>query len=276
MDAVSRPAPPASEPHAGFLLPVYSLTRRELVRFLRQPHRVFGSIGQPVIFWALFGAGLRGSFHAPGFGGGEGFAAYFLPGTVAMTLLFTAIFSSISIIEDRKEGFLQSVLVAPIPRAAMVFGKVLGGALLALLHALPFALMAPMVGASLNPLSFLALGVFAFLCGLGLSALGFALAWRLDSSQGFHGAMTVLLFPMLLLSGAFFPVTGVPSALRTVMEWNPMTYAVAGLRRILYPDLWDPDLPGLKHSLMVTIGTAVVFFALAWAVSAKRTRADLQ
>src|SRR5687767_7711902 len=114
-------------------LPALSLARRELVRFLRQRHRVIGALATPIVFWLLIGLGMGRSFRGEGLPGtgGDNYLQFFFPGTVVMILLFTAIFSTISIIEDRREGFLQSVLVAPVPRVAIVLGKVLGGTALA-------------------------------------------------------------------------------------------------------------------------------------------------
>src|SRR5215211_7328963 len=133
-------------PSPGLLLPSLSLAKRELVRFLRQRHRVVGALATPIVFWLLIGGGMGRSFRAEGTPGGGNYLLYFFPGTVLMILLFTAIFSTISIIEDRREGFLQSVLVAPVPRLAIVLGKVLGGAALAFAQALLFLLFAPLVG----------------------------------------------------------------------------------------------------------------------------------
>jgi ABC-2 type transport system permease protein len=117
-----------------FLLSSYTLLHREIVRFLRQRHRIIGAFGTPLVFWFLIGSGLGKSFQVPagiGFSASSHYLSYFFPGTVALILLFTAIFSTISIIEDRKEGFLQGVLVSPSPRMALVMGKVMGGTILA-------------------------------------------------------------------------------------------------------------------------------------------------
>ena len=125
------------------LLPALSLAQRELVRFIRQPNRVIGALATPIVFWLLIGAGMGHSFSGGGVTGDRGYMEYFFPGTIVMILLFTAIFSTISIIEDRREGFLQSVLVAPVPRMSIVLGKTLGGTVLATLQATLFLLLAP-------------------------------------------------------------------------------------------------------------------------------------
>jgi ABC-2 type transport system permease protein len=176
----------------------YALLERELVRFFRQPNRVIGAIGQPLIFWLLLGAAFHSSFAAPGIG--ETYAQYFLPGVAVMILLFTAIFSTFSIIEDRNEGFLQGVLVAPVPRWALVLGKIGGGTVLAVLQATVFLLLAPTVGIDLDPLALLAAVGVLGLVGFGLTALGFCLAsplgWSLAISLAFALGMFGLAFKL--------------------------------------------------------------------------------
>jgi ABC-2 type transport system permease protein len=261
-------------------LAVVTLARRELVRFVRQRNRVFGALGQPIIFWLLFGAGFWGSFQSASSAGamtGGTYLEYFFPGIVVMIELFTAIFATISIIEDRREGFLQGVLVAPIPRWSIVLGKVLGGTVLAAGQALIFVALAPTVGISLGVVKIVLLVALLLLVGFGLTSLGFALAWRMDSTQGFHAIMNVFLMPMWLLSGAFFPAEGVHPLLGWIIAINPVTYGIAALRRVLYSDLGGPiptgasGLPSLGLSIGVTIAFSGLMFALAAAV-ASRTR----
>src|SRR2546427_12623566 len=134
--------------------PALSLCRRELVRFIRQRHRIVGALATPLVFWMLIGAGMNRSFQTDVPGGGN-YLQYFFPGTILMILLFTAIFSTISVIEDRREGFLQSVLVAPVGRSAIVLGKVLGGTFLAFGQGLIFLFLAPTVHIHLTIMTFL-------------------------------------------------------------------------------------------------------------------------
>ena len=181
---------------------VWSLCWRELIRFVRQRNRIVGAIGQPVLFWLLFGAGWGRRFRWPA--ADVSYREYFFPGTLALILLFTAIFSTISIIEDRREGFLQAVLVAPIPRWSMVLGKISGGTLLAGGQGLLFLLLGLTVGLKFSLVGRLAAAAFSFLVAFALVALGFVIAWRMDSTQGFHAIMSVFLLPMWLLSGAVF------------------------------------------------------------------------
>jgi ABC-2 type transport system permease protein len=262
-----------------------ALAWREIIRFFRQRNRIVGSIGTPLVFWLLFGAGLSQSFRlGGGAAGGPSFLQYFFPGSLLLTVLFTAIFSSISIIEDRREGFLQGVLVAPIPRWAMVLGKVLGGTLVAVVQGLIFLLLALTLPIEVRPLAWLELIALLFVAALGLTSLGFAFAWRTDSSQGFHAIMNLVLMPMWLLSGGFFPApawTGGGNlgqqVLHAAMRLNPLSYAVAGVRQLLSPglDYSGSWVPGIGWCWIVTLVFAAVSFSAAVSISRQRTTGDL-
>jgi ABC-2 type transport system permease protein len=236
------------------LLAAYTLWRRELVRFFRQPSRVAGAAGTPLILWLVVGSGLSGSFRLPGAPAGLDFLEYFFPGTIVLVLLFAAIFATISVIEDRNEGFLQGVLVAPVSRLTIVAGKVLGGATLAWLQGLAFLALAPLLGIRLTLGSALAAAGVLALLAVVLTALGFAFAWSLDSIQGFHAIMNLVLIPMWLLSGAFFPLSGAPFWLSVLMRLNPLTYGLASLRWVLYGPAASlgRGMPGLAPSLALT------------------------
>jgi ABC-2 type transport system permease protein len=176
-----------------------------------------------------------------------------------MILLFTSIFTMISVIEDRHEGFLRSVLVAPIPRSALVLGKTLGGATLALIQGLIFVALAPAVGISLSLAKMVFLAGALLLVALALTGLGFVLAWRLDSVQGFHAVATLVLVPLWLLSGSLFPASGASFWVRWVMKLNPLTYADALVRQVFYLDFpggWSNG-PSLAWALGVTALFAV-------------------
>ena len=250
------------------MLAVYSLWRREIVRFLRQRSRVTGALLQPVVFWLLLGGGLSASFRPPGTPPGTGYLAYLFPGILALVLLFTAIFATISVVEDRRAGFLQGVLVAPVGRTAIVLGQALGGTTLALLQGCLVLVLAPLAGLALGPGAVAAaVGVMA-LVGFALTNLGLLIAWRMESTQGFHAVMNLILIPMWLLSGAFFPSTGLPAPLAWVMRVNPLTYGLVALRASLGQGAPAPAL--LALSLGVTIGFAAAAFAAAVA-TARRT-----
>lgn len=219
------------------ILATYSLWRRDVVRFLRQPSRVVGALLTPVIFWFVIGSGLGTSFQGNPEGlppqAAAGFLPYYFPGSLALIVLFTAIFSTISIIEDRQEGFLQGVLASPAPRAAIVFGKALGSTTLAVLNGLVFLLLLPFSGLTPGPGDIAAAILCVTMLGLALSGLGIMIAWPLRSTQGFHAIMNVALVPMWLLSGALFPATGASAWVQVLMRLNPLTPAVEILRAFL-------------------------------------------
>lgn len=243
---------------------VGTLWKRELVRFFRQPSRIAGAAGSPLIFWILIGSGLSGSFRLPGGPADLDYLEYFFPGTMVLTLLFAAIFSTISVIEDRNQGFLQGVLVAPVSRASIAAGKVLGGATLAWMQSVVFLALAPLSSIRLTVSSVLAAAGTLAILGIALTAVGFAFAWRVDSVQGFHAVMNLLLVPMWLLSGAFFPLSGAPSWLGLLMKLNPLTYGVAALRWALYGSAAEvgQGLPGPTVAISVTLVAAVLAFGL--------------
>lgn len=244
----------------------YALARREVLRFFRQPSRVVGALAPPLVAWLLLGAGFGASFRVPG-AAGASYVAWFFPGTVVLVVLFAAVFSTISVIEDRREGFLQAVVVSPLPPLALAAGKIAGGTFLALLQGGALLLLAPLLGyapsaAALVP----ALAVLAFVA-LALTGLGLAIAWSLDSTQGFHAIMNLFLVPMWFLSGSFFPAEGAPAWLRATMAANPLTYGVSTLRRALDPSAAGLPSPGL--SLAVTLAFALGAALVATAVIAR-------
>jgi len=237
------------------MLAAWSLCRRDVVRFLRQRSRIIGVLGTPLVFWALIGSGFN-------------YMGYLFPGTIVQILLFASIFSTISIIQDRQTGFLQGVLVAPVSRASIVLGKVLGGTAIAMTQGTIFLVLGPLVGIRFSVAGWAAaLGVMA-LVAFGLTALGVLLAWRFDSVQGFHAIMNLFLIPLWLLSGAVFPPEKAVSWIRGVMVANPLTYGVDALRRVL-------GGPGVVDaSLGVSLGVSALFsiamFLLATAFARRR------
>ncbi len=256
-----------------------TLAWREILGFSRQGSRVVGAIGQPLVFWIFFSAGFDRNFRLDGTVEGQSasFAEYYFPGTLVLILLFTAIFSTISLIEDRREGFLQSVLVAPLPRWSMVLGKVLGGAVLAVIQGGLFLMLAWTLPIEFSFWKLVQIAVLMLLASLGLTSLGFAIAWRMESTQGFHAIMTVFLMPLWLLSGAFFPVpslaadsTWLQIGLYGIMQANPLTYTVAGMHQLLYdgPLSSALDLPTMATCWLVTVIAAVLMFVAAcWTAS---------
>jgi ABC-2 type transport system permease protein len=249
---------------------VLTLWQREVIRFVRQRSRLIGALAQPVVFWLLLGGGLSASFRPPGAPAGTGYLAYLYPGILVLVLLFTAIFATIATVEDRRSGFLQGVLVAPVGRGAIVLGQSLGGTTLAVLQGALFLTLAPFAGVSLSPAGALASVAVMALVAFGLTNLGLLIAWRMESTQGFHAIMNLILIPIWLLSGAFFPANGVPAPLAWAMRLDPLTYGLAALRRCLDVGEGGAALPSLALALGVAATFGLVSLAAA-AVAARRS-----
>ncbi len=261
-----RPVAPLS---AGVLLPAFTLWWREIVRFYRQKSRVVGVLASPLVFWIVLGSGFGNSFRSGAGQAQDHYMNYFYPGTLILIVLFTSIFAMMSLIEDRQEGFLLSVMVAPVPRSAIVLGKVLGGTTLAAIQGMIFLVFAPFAGVHLNLLQVLSVAVVVFLVSFALTALGFAIAWPMDSTSAFHGIINLFLIPLWLLSGALFPLSGASGWIRVLMYLNPLTYGVEALRDLLYPGT-DTKFP-LPSSIATLILFSLVMFSLAFLMANRRT-----
>jgi ABC-2 type transport system permease protein len=242
------------------LLVSFTLFQREVWRFLRQRNRIVGAIGTPLVFWILIGSGLSGSLNM-----GVTYLQYFFPGTIVLVLFFTSIFSTIAVIEDRREGFLQGVLVAPVPRPAVVLGHLLGGTVLATLQGLLFVCLSPFLGLPLSFSGFFLILTMMVLISFGLTGLGYLLAWRVDSSQGFHAVMNLFLMPMWLMSGALFPLAGAPMWLKFVMRLNPLTYSVAAFQHGFFKNI--PQAPAQLISPPAAVAGALFFGLLMYAAA---------
>jgi len=264
--SLARPMSPAS---AGVMLPAFTLWWREIVRFYRQPTRVVGVLASPLVFWLVIGSGFGTSFRSGGGPGQQHYLDYFYPGALIMIVLFTSIFTMMSVIEDRKEGFLLSVLVAPVPRTAIVLGKVLGGTTLSAVQGMVFLVFAPFAGVHLDLLQVLLVGIVVFLVSFSLTALGFAIAWPMDSSQAFHGIVNLFLIPLWLLSGALFPLAGASGWIRIIMRLNPLTYGVEALRALLYPGA-ETSFP-LSSAMATLLLFSLVMFGLALLMANRRS-----
>jgi ABC-2 type transport system permease protein len=236
-----------------FWLPVATLWQREMVRFWREKARVLGFVGSPLVFWLLIGSGF-------------GDLGFFFPGALVLTVMFSAVFSTMSLIEDRREGFLLSMLASPAPRSSMVLGKILGSATLAWIQGLLFLCFLPLTAFRPALVQVLALIGVIFLISFTFTALGFLVAWQMDSTQGFHAVINLILFPLWLVSGAVFPMSRAHGWVQWLMRVNPITYSVSALRSCL-----DPGTAGLRSSLTVTAACAVVLFIGATAAANRRT-----
>ncbi len=251
-------------------VPTLSLWWREIVRFYRNRGRVVGVIASPLLFWIVIGSGFGSSFRSNTPGGQSHYLEYFFPGTITMIVLFTSIFAMMSVIEDRKEGFLLSVLVAPVSRSVIVLGKVLGGSSLAAVQGVLFLAFTPFLkGAHLGLDNIVPIIATVFLISFSLTALGFAIAWRMDSTQGFHAIVNLFLLPLWMLSGALFPLSGASGWIRVIMQVNPVTYGNEALRQLIFPS--TTSIMPVGTSLLILAVFSAVMFALAFAIAKKRT-----
>jgi ABC-2 type transport system permease protein len=238
----------------SFVLPAATLWQRELVRFWRQKSRVLGVVASPLVFWLLIGYGSND-------------LARFYSGSLILTVMFSAIFSTISIIEDRREGFLLSMLVSPAPRTSMVLGKILGAATLAWIQGMIFLCFAPLAGVSIEPLELIPVAAAIFLISFTLTGLGFVIAWKMDSTAGFHAIMNLLLVPMWMVSGSLFPMATAHGWVKAIMWVNPLTYSVALLNNTLrLPNA----APGMMESLAVTAAFGLVLLLVSGAMAAQK------
>jgi len=260
--------PASNSQSAGVMLPAFTLWWREVVRFYRQRARVAGVILSPLLFWIVIGSGFGTSFRAGDGAGQQHYLDYFFPGAMVMIILFTSIFTMMSVIEDRNEGFLLSVLVAPVPRSAIVLGKVLGGTTLATIQGLIFLVFAPLVGIHLTVGSFGLVVLTVFLVSFALTALGFAIAWPMDSTQSFHAIINLFLIPLWLLSGALFPLSGASGWMRDLMYINPLTYGVEALRTLMYPAARSTF--SLAASILTLLLFTLFMFGLAFAMANRK------
>lgn len=258
-----------NEPRTGILLPAYSLWLREMVRFYRQKTRVVGVIASPLLFWLVLGMGFGNSLRAATPDQHQNYLEYFFPGALIMIVLFTSIFTMMSVIEDRREGFLLSVMVAPVHRSSIVLGKVLGGTSLAAIQGLIFLALAPFIGVRFGVVEFVTIVAIVFLVAFTLTSLGFAVAWKMDSTQAFHGIINLFLIPMWMLSGALFPLDGANRWVRAMMLVNPLTYGVESLRLVMFPA--TKGMFTLASAMGILGAACAAVFGLAFLIANQRS-----
>lgn len=220
-----------SKPMIHHFKTFYTIWSRDIIRFSRNRGRIVASMATPVLFLFVFGGGL-GPAMAPMAGGNLSFEQFMFPGVIAMTVLFTAIFAAVSIVWDREFGFLKEVMVAPVSRRVVALGKVAGGSTLAMFQGLLILLLAPLLGIELTFEQAIYLLLLMLLLAAVMSALGILVAARQRSMEGFQVIMNFIMLPMLFLSGAFFPLTGVPVWMETLSRINPVSYGVDPLRQV--------------------------------------------
>jgi len=220
---------------------IYTIWLRNMKRYIRSKSRIIGSLGQPLFFLLILGFGLN-SLSIPGMG--QNYLNFIVPGIIAMTVMFTSIFSGIQIIWDKQFGFLKETLIAPISRTSIMLGQTLGGATTAIIQGL-IVLVITIFIAGFTPTVFGFLIAVLFMCliGLSLTAFGIAIASRMEDMQGFQLIMNFVIFPLFFSSGALFPLNTAPDVLKIVAQLNPVTYGVEGIRYGLFGvSMIDPGL----------------------------------
>jgi ABC-2 type transport system permease protein len=211
----------------------YVIWLREVKLFLRERTRIVGTIGQPLLYLLIVGQGIASGLTLRGASGDVNYLLFLYPGILGMSVLFTSIFSAMSIIWDREFGFLKEVLVAPAPRWAVAGGKVLGGASVATLQSAILLVLAPFIGVWPSPLLVLQLLLLSFLISCAMTSFGVAIAARMRSMQGFQMVMNFLVMPLYFLSGAMFPVSSAPPWMKALMTVDPLAYGVDAMRRVI-------------------------------------------
>jgi len=209
---------------------VYIIWYRDMLRFWHDRIRLIGAIILPLLFLFVFGSCLstRMGTLAPG----VNFAQFMFPGIIGMSVLLTSFMGGVSVVWDREFGFLKEVLVAPINRASVALGKTLGATTVALIQGTIILLFAPLVGVSLPPSTVLLLLLSMFLLAFSMGSFGVLLATRIKTMEAFQAVMPMLTFPMIFLSGVFFPLEGVPQWMSILTRINPATYGIAIIRRV--------------------------------------------
>jgi len=257
---------------------IYTIWLREFKAFMREKSRIIAMIGQPLLYLLIVGQGIASGLNlkeAPSIN----YLQFYYPGILGMSVLFTSIFSGISIIWDREFGFLKEVLVAPVPRWAVALGKVLGGATVAMIQSAILIVLAPFIGIALSVELFFELLLISFLMSIAVTSLGVALAARMRSMQGFQMLMNFLVMPLYFLSGAMFPIDSAPPWMKVLMTVNPLTYGVDALRNVVLSGAADGALPQLarqagliRWDLGVDLAVMTLVAVLLTAVAAVRFR----
>ncbi|MBI5827761.1 MAG: ABC transporter permease [Deltaproteobacteria bacterium] len=241
---------------------IYVIIFREFKRFLRQRGRLVATIARPLIWLFIVGSGFTRLIDVKT---GANYIQFILPGIIGMTILFSSIFSTISVVWDREFGFLREMLVAPVSRVTIVFGKLLSGTALSVLQGSVLLLVAPFLGLSFGPVEFVLMVVLMTLVALAVTALGLFIASFLTSLEGFNVIMNFIVLPMFFLSGALYPVGSLPPFLRAFVYINPLCFGIDSFKHVLLPGAGRlvPEFPILADIAYVMVFAAIFTFLSA-------------
>lgn len=231
------------------LYTIYILWLRQLKRYVRSRSRIIGSLAQPLLFLVALGFGFGPVFEKAG---GGNYIQFLAPGIVAMSILFTAVFSGIEILWDRQFGFLKETLVAPVSRVTIMIGRTLGGATVASIQGAVVLIITLIAGFRPDIALVIPALIFMFAIALVFTALGTAIACLMEDMQGFGLVVNILIMPAFFLSGAIFPLDTAPTLIRYIAYINPLSYGVDGLRMTL------AQIPGFGYSIDIIVLAAVM------------------
>lgn len=230
---------------------IYTIWLREMLRFVKARSRIISSLAMPIVWLFIVGFGFASSISVPGLN----YTSFLAPGIIGMIILFTSIFSGVSVIYDRQFGFLKEILIAPVSRTSIVLGKTFGGATVAIVNALIMLGISAAAGfITITDTTLLAIP-FMILIAVSFVAVGIILASKMRSMEGFQMMMSFLVMPVFLLSGALFPLQGAPDALKMVSYADPLTYGIDGLRGALI----GASTNGILVDFLVLLGFAAAF-----------------
>ncbi|MCW5873349.1 MAG: ABC transporter permease [Anaerolineales bacterium] len=242
----------------------YTIWLRDLTRFLRNRSRIFTSLAQPLLYLAIFGTGLSSLLSGTASLGGVSFTAFVYPGVIGLTIMFTALFTAISVVYDREAGFLKEVLVSPASRLAVALGKVASGATIALLQGLLTLPLAWLLGLPLTLGQVVQLAGIMAVLAAACTALGLLVSTRLRGIEGYNVIINFLMMPLFLLSGALFPLAGLPLWMDVLVRINPMAYATDALRQVALAGAAQPGFLAASrlHPVAVDVLVLLGFFVL--------------
>jgi len=245
---------------------VYSIWLRDIIRYRRDRYRLITSLAQPALFLFIFGNGLARGLSIDAAPGADsipgGYVGFIFPGIIGMTLLFTSIFTAISIVWDREFGFLKEVMVAPISRASVAIGKAFGGSTVALIQGVIVLLLSPFVGVKLTFLMFITVVPIMFMIAFSLTSMGIVIAAKMETMEGFQMIMNFLVMPLFILSGAMFPISRLPEWLRLLTLIDPLTYGVDALRRLMLGASVAEFSLGLDVGVLLVFGVIMISVAV--------------
>ncbi len=247
----------------------FSIAYYDVKKFIRQPARIIGLTGTPLILWFILGSGFGSSFGLAHYNKSINYLQYFFPGTIMLQLMFSAIFSTISLIDDRHNGSLKSLFVSPASISEISFGKIIGGSVLAFIQSLLSLLILPLIGIEMNIATIIWSLVNLFTLSIFFTTIGFSLSTMYETTQGYHAIMNLILVPLWLLSGSVFPIQTAPQFLQTIISFNPLFYGFKLIESIWF-ESQNVNISELYFSYLLIISLTIIFYFISIKILNKR------